>query len=94
MERAQAGYKIGAANLNEVMKMEMKTSLKFMPNTATSRKLSHHDGTNHLLFREIREDRNIEVLLDNIYMGKTITAKMLNYYTKSLYPYVKEVYGW
>ena len=55
---------------------------------------SHHDGTNYYEYRVIREDRNIQNLLDAIYSGEEITRKKLNYYTKSLYPYVAKVYGW
>lgn len=51
---------------------------------------THHDGTNYYEFRVIREDRNIE----NLFNGKEITRKRLNYYTKSLYPYIANIYGW
>lgn len=54
----------------------------------------HHDGTNYYEYRIIREDRNINDLLDAIYNGEEITRKKLNYYTKSLYPEVAKVYGW
>ena len=54
----------------------------------------HHDGKNYYTYRVIREDRNINNLLNDIYDGKEISRKKLNYYTKSLYPYVAEVYGW
>ena len=54
----------------------------------------HHDGVNRILYRVIREDRNIQNLLDAIYNGEEITRKKLNYYTKSLEPYVRHVYGW
>ena len=54
----------------------------------------HHDGTNHYLYRVIREDRNIDNLLDAIYNGEEITSSKLNYYTKSLYKDVANVYGW
>lgn len=54
----------------------------------------HHDGTNYYEYRVIREDRNIENLLDAIYNGEEISRKKLNYYTKSLYPYVANIYGW
>ena len=55
---------------------------------------AHHDGINHYLYRVIREDRNIQNLLDDIWDGKEYTMKKLNYYTKSLYKPVAEVYGW
>lgn len=54
----------------------------------------HHDGTNHYLYRVIREDRNIDNLLNAIYNGEKITSSKLNYYTKSLYKEVANVYGW
>jgi hypothetical protein len=54
----------------------------------------HHDGTNYCLYRIIREDRNIDNLLDAIYNGEEITNSKLNYYTKSLYKDVAKVYGW
>ena len=55
---------------------------------------SHHDGCNLYLYRVIRENRNIDNLLDAIYNGEEISRKKLNYYTKSLEPYVRKVYGW
>lgn len=54
----------------------------------------HHDGTNYCLYRVIREDRNIDNLLDAICRGEEITSSKLNYYTKSLYKDVANVYGW
>jgi hypothetical protein len=54
----------------------------------------HHDGTNYYLYRVIREDRNINNLLNAIYNGEKITNSQLNYYTKSLYKDVANVYGW
>lgn len=54
----------------------------------------HHDGTNYYEYRMIREDRNIDNLLDAIYNGEKITRDKLNYYTKSLYKEVADVYGW
>lgn len=54
----------------------------------------HHDGTNYIEYRVIREDRNIQNLLDAICNGEEITRKKLNYYTKSLEPYVRKIYNW
>ena len=54
----------------------------------------HHDGTNYYLYRVIREDRDINKLLDAIYNGEEITSGKLNYYTKSLYKDVADIYGW
>ena len=55
---------------------------------------THHDGTNFILFREIREGVNIGSLLERIYNGEEIDSKTLNRYTRSLRPKVAKVYGW
>ena len=55
---------------------------------------AHHDGVNFYEYRIVREDRNIENLLDDIYEGREISRKKLNYYTKSLYSEVAKIYGW
>lgn len=56
---------------------------------------AHHDGTNHYLFRELRyREEECQSLLDAIYNGKEISSSMLNRYTRSILPYVADVYGW
>lgn len=55
---------------------------------------SHHDGTNYITYREIKEGVDISKLTDKIYAGEEITAHMLGYYTNSLYPKFKKHYGW
>lgn len=54
----------------------------------------HHDGTNHYLYRIIREDRNIDAFLELLIREKTYTRHQLAYYTSSLWDQVAEVYGW
>lgn len=56
--------------------------------------IHHHDGINHVLFREVRPNVNIHKLCDKIYNGETISNSTLNYYTRSLKRYVKDIYGW
>ena len=56
----------------------------------------HHDGTNYYTYRERKEnisDYSWENFLDKLYRG-IATSKDISRYTKSLLPYVKEVYGW
>lgn len=57
-------------------------------------KNSHHDGTNYITYREIKEGVDISKLTDKIYAGEEITAHMLGYYTNSLYPKFKKHYSW
>jgi hypothetical protein len=54
---------------------------------------AHHDGTNHYLFRLVKDNVNIDNLLDKLYSG-TATNADINRYTKSLRSEVKAIYGW
>ena len=54
----------------------------------------HHDGRNIYEFREIKEGVNIEALINKISKGDNISRSLLNYYTKPLSAYIKEIYGW
>ena len=56
----------------------------------------HHDGTNYYTYRERKpniSESAWETFLDKLYNG-TATNKDISRYTKSLLPYIKEVYGW
>ena len=54
----------------------------------------HHDGTDRIMFREVRPNVNIDKLCERIYNGEYISNRTLNYYTRSLKRYVKNIYGW
>ena len=91
------GYKILGTNIKEIFNINPRgfDYAEFYGDGYNIRATEHHhDGTNHYLYRIIREDRNIQNLLDDIYDGKEYTMKKLNYYTKSLYKDVAKVYGW
>lgn len=90
------GYKILGCNIKEIF--DMSGSFDYAEFYGDGYNIKgtehHHDGTNYYEYRVIREDRNIENLLDAICNGEEISRKKLNYYTKSLYPYVAKIYGW
>jgi len=54
----------------------------------------HHDGTNYVMYREVKSGVNIDKLIDSIYNGETVSNRRLGYYTKSIIPRIAEVYGW
>lgn len=89
------GYKILGNNLNEVLTTSIGCDEKEVYCNAYNVYAIgyHHDGRNYVEFREIREDRNIEKLLDKIYSGQEVTRSEINYYTKSLRPYIKQIFG-
>lgn len=89
------GYKIGGTNLNEIMKMGNHDYIDIWSDGHNIHKSSsHHDGTNRILFRKVREDRDIDRLTDMIYNNKPISKSVLNYYTKSIEKDVRKIYGW
>ena len=89
------GYKVLGNNVNEVI-----TSFGCDDVAITYDKYNvysacyHHDGTNYITFRELREDRNVDRFLDKVYSGEDISRSCLNYYTKGIAHYVTDVYGW
>lgn len=92
-----SGYKILGRNMKEIFNISDRgfDYAEFYGDGYNIKAVEHHhDGTNYYEYRVIRENRNIDNLLDAIYNGEEITRKKLNYYTKSLYKDVANVYGW
>lgn len=88
------GYKILGHNINDIL-YDNSDYIEWYSDGYNIRATAHHhDGTNHYLYREIREDKNIDNLLNAICTGKEISRGTLNRYTKSINPYVKNTYGW
>lgn len=88
------GYKIINGNVSNILYDDADYVEWYSDGYNIKATAHHHDGTNYYEYREIREDKNIDNLLNTIYNGEEITRRQLNYYTKSLHPYVAEVYGW
>lgn len=93
----KSGYKILGSNIKEIFNINSRgfDYAEFYGDGHNIKGTEHHhDGTNYYEYRVIREDRNIDNLLDAIYNGEEISRTKLNYYTRSLYPYVAKIYGW
>ena len=92
----KSGYKILGRNLKEVLTCGIGCDEKevFYDGFNVQATGYHHDGRNYVEFREIREDKNIDTLLEKIYNNIPVSRKEINYYTRSLRPYVKKIYGW
>jgi hypothetical protein len=91
----RSAYRILGKNIHDILYSGCGDYIEFYGDGYNIKGTAHHhDGTNHYLYRVIREDRNIDNLLDAIYNGEEITSSKLNYYTKSLYKDVANVYGW
>ncbi len=89
------GYKIIDGNLKEILSsFSYDECIIFSDGKNIRAEGCDHDGTSYYLFREIKENVNIDKLLDDIYNNKEITNNRLSYYTKSIAPYVADLYGW
>lgn len=56
----------------------------------------HHDGTNHYLYRTIKDnisEERLDMLLDDIVKGRA-TSEKISATTESVGKYVANVYGW
>jgi hypothetical protein len=91
----RSGYKILGTNLNTIFNIGSFDYAEFYGDGHNIRAIEHHhDGTNYYLYRVIRDGRKIDKLLSAIYNGEEISKSKLNYYTKSIYKDVANVYGW
>lgn len=88
------GYKILDNNISSILEKDCDYCEWYSDGYNIKFTGHHHDSTNYYEYREIRGDRNIENFLNDIYDGKEISRKKLNYYTKSLHPYIADIYGW
>lgn len=90
----KSGYKIIKNNLKEILYSATGDYYHlYYDGFNVCARDSHHDGVNYYTFREIKSGVNIDNLLDKIYSGIATQAD-INRYTKSLRPYVKQIYGW
>lgn len=88
------GYKILTDNVKSILSSECDYVEWFSDGRNIKATMHHHDGTNYVEYRIIREGKNIENLTSKLYNGESVTRQMINYYTESLHPYVAKVYGW
>lgn len=89
------GYKILGTNISDILYERDAEYCEWYSDGYNIKGTAvHHDGTNYYEYRVIREDMNIDNLLNAILEGKKIDRKTLNRYTRSLLPDVAEIYGW
>ena len=55
--------------------------------------MGHHDGTNYTLYRIAKDRDEAERIADKIY-NREIDEEGFRRRTRSLYPYVADIYGW
>lgn len=88
------GYKIMGRNLNDIFCTNSELVEWFTEDGDLKSKQIHHDGTNYITYRMIKEDKNIDNLTNMIYNGEEVSNQRLSAYTKRLGDVVSKVYGW
>lgn len=87
-------YKILGRNLNDILwNISCDEFRVYADRYNVKAEGYHHDGHNYVEYRELREDRNYQNLLDKLYSNEEVSRQEINYYTKSLRSKVKEIYG-
>lgn len=92
------GYKLLDHNVNDCLQFEESCGYAefYCDRYNLCSTQYHHDGNHHITYREFRPNITSEQA-DNfcwkLYEGKA-TQKDITRYTRSLKPYIKEIYGW
>lgn len=89
-----SGYKLMGSNLNEVLDFGSCDYINvYADQYNVKADMYHHDGVHHVEYRELKENTNYDLLLDKLYDQEEVTREDIRKYTKSLRPYIKQVYG-
>ena len=89
-------YKILGDNLNEILwgMGEDVQNIRVWADAHTVRAVGHHhDASHYVEYRELKEDTQFDNLLNKLYNQEEVSRKDIYKYTKSLRPYVKQIYG-
>lgn len=90
----RTAYKIYNNNIRSILNTESDNVEWYSDGHNIKATIPHHDGTNYVEYRVIREGKDINKLTQKLYNQVPITRQEINYYTESLLPYVAKVYGW
>lgn len=91
----RSGYKlIESGNVKDILYSEADCVKWYADRYNVRAEMHDHDGSTYVLYRELRDDVNIDNLLERLYSGKPVSSRMIRHYTKSIRPYVAHVYGW
>lgn len=86
------GYKIIGSNIADIL--HSSYDAEWFGDTYNIRGVEyHHDGTNYILYRVAKDKETAERITKKIYSGE-IDETQFRRMTRSLRPYVAEIYGW
>lgn len=90
----RSGYKLMPNNIASILYTDTPLVEWYSDGRNIKAKMSHHDGTNYITYRMVKEDKNIDNLLQKLYNGDEVTPQMISNYTTSLHPIVAKIFGW
>lgn len=87
------GYQILGNKINDIFNVSEDYNEWFGDGFNIRANLTHHDGTHYVLYRVAKDYETAERIAEQIYNRKIDEAGFRKR-TRSLYPYVADVYGW
>lgn len=92
----RCGYKVYGNNLNEILHYQGDDYEVYVEDGEVMADDIHHDGRNHYIWRVFKsgiDEDSAEEFLNALYNGDC-DEDMMNEYTDSLAPFVRQIYGW
>ncbi|WP_338336734.1 hypothetical protein [Marseilla massiliensis] len=87
------GTIIFGTNIANILKSTCDTAEWYCDRYNVRGRMAHHDGTNHVLYRIAKDRNEAERIAEKVY-NREVDERKFRRMTRSLYPYVAEVYGW
>ena len=87
------GYKILGSNIKNIFNVSEDINEWYGDGYNIRSSHAHHDGTHHVLFRVAKTMKSAERIAQQIF-DEEIDEAQFRKKTRSLYPYVAQIYGW
>ena len=87
------GYQILGSNIANILHSSCDDCEWYGDSYNIHGRMAHHDGTNYVLYRVAKSREDAERIADKIY-NLEIDEAGFRKLTRSLYPYVADIYGW
>ena len=87
------GYQILGSNIADILYSQCGDAEWYGDSYNIRGRMIHHDGMNYALYRIAKDRSEAERIADKIYSGE-IDEVGFRKRTRSLYPYVADIYGW
>lgn len=89
------GFRVLNNNLNSIFQVSADINTYYCDRYNVKARCVHHDGTNHITFRKLKDGINKEWFENYMYENNfELDSQKMSRYTDSLLPYVKSIYGW